>query len=382
MDANSNLRDTTMGGAVSARRWSVQEWLSSESIWSELLARSCADPLFLSWQWLTQWWRYYADGLGLEAEILAFYRGATLVGLAPLYRRTVVRARLLRVQSVQVIGFSWRYAGPLISEYLDVIATPEDVEAVRNECLRQLLSEPGWTELVIGFSAVSAQWREAFSRQVPARGHYARDIDHSVSYHADLGQGFSAYLASLGQSTRRSVWNLRKRLAQEHGDVQFEFVGPDEIDAAFEDLNRLHELRWKRPAFPGERLEFHNSFAKGLAARGELAFSRLRVAGKVVSVLYDIRKGARQYNMKMGFDPMFTSRLSLGLVHFGYALEAAAERGVTLYDFLAGPGQNFDFKRNLGQIRRDLSCAQMLRGWILPSVYRWRDRMRLARPPA
>src|SRR5262249_45493429 len=94
------------------------------------------------------------------------------------------------------------------------------------------------------------------------------------------------------------------------------------------------------------------------------------------SVLYDIRKGRRQYNMKMGFDPSLTNRLSLGLVHFGYAMEAAAERGAVLYDFLAGPGQTFDFKRNLGQIRRDLSCIQVLRGGVLPEIYRWRDRIR------
>jgi len=138
-------------------------------------------------------------------------------------------------------------------------------------------------------------------------------------------------------------------------------------------------LRWNRPAFAGERLEFHKSLAVRLAAQGELAFTRLRVAGNVVSVLYDIRKGTRQYNMKMGFDPAFTTRLSLGLVHFGYAMEAATERGITVYDLLAGPGQSYDFKRNLGQIRRDLSCVQMLRGRVLPALYRWRDRARTLR---
>ncbi len=66
------------------------------------------------------------------------------------------------------------------------------------------------------------------------------------------------------------------------------------------------------PAFSGERLEFHKSFAAHLAAHGEFAFTRLRVAGNVVSVLYDIRKGARQYNIKMGFDPALNNRLSLG----------------------------------------------------------------------
>jgi len=59
------------------------------------------------------------------------------------------------------------------------------------------------------------------------------------------------------------------------------------------------------------------SLAARLVTRGELFFSRLRVGGQVVSVLYDIRKGARQYNIKMGFDPAFSSRVSLGLLHLG-----------------------------------------------------------------
>jgi CelD/BcsL family acetyltransferase involved in cellulose biosynthesis len=278
------------------------------------------------------------------------------------------------------MGLSWRDPIPLISEYLDVIASPPHLDEVREECARMLLDQPAWTEVVIGFTPAGEEWREAFRRSAPTRGgHYTRVLDRSVSYHADLGRGFAAYLKGLGQSTRRSVWNLRRRLAEEHGQVCFEVLAPEEIDSGFSDLNRLHQLRWNRPAFAAERLEFHRSFAARLAARGELAFTRLRVAGKVVSVLYDIRKGARQYNMKMGFDPAFTTRLSLGLVHFGYAMEAAAERGITLYDFLAGPGQTYDFKRNLGQIRRDLSCVQILRGHVLPALYRWRERWRTLR---
>jgi CelD/BcsL family acetyltransferase involved in cellulose biosynthesis len=362
--------------AVAARRWSVREWLGSESAWDSLLARTKADPLFLSWQWVTQWWLCYGGTLGLTPQLLAFYRGDDLVGIAPLYQRQVVRAGIVPARSVQMIGHSWRDPVPLISEYLDVIASPEDLAAVRSECVRVLLDDAQWTELVIGFTAAAREWREQFSRWASSAGHYAREPDHSVSYHADLAQGFEAYLKDLGQSTRRSVWNLRRRLAQEHGTVRLEFLAPEEIDGGFHDLNRLHQLRWNRPAFAGERLEFHRAFAARLAARGELAFTRLRVQGEVVSVLYDIRKGRRQYNMKMGFDPAFSTRVSLGLIHFGYAMEAAAERGITLYDFLAGAGQTHDFKRNLGQVRHDLTCAQLLRGRCLPVLYRWRDRVR------
>jgi CelD/BcsL family acetyltransferase involved in cellulose biosynthesis len=359
--------------ALTLRKWTLEEWLGSEAAWNSLLAQSSADPLFLSWEWLTHWWRFYARGRTLE--ILAFYRGNDLVGLTPLYQRLVTRGGLVLVRSVQVIGLSWRDPEPLISEYLDVIASRDDLGAVRRASLCVLLNESAWTEFVIGLTAAGAEWRDVADREVPSKGHYVRELDRSVSYQADLANGFGAYLRDLGQSTRRSLWNLRRRLT-DHGEVSFEFVAPDEIDSGFSDLNRLHELRWKRPAFTGRRLAFHRTLASRLATQGEFAFSRLRVGGSVVSVLYDIRKGPRQYNMKMGFDPAFSSRVSLGLIHLGYAMEAAADHGVTVYDFLAGPGQTSDYKRHLSQARRALSCVQMLRGRILPALYRWRDRAR------
>ena len=360
--------------ALTLRRWGVDQWLGNAVAWKALLACSSADPLFLSWEWLTHWWQCYGGSLGRAPDILAFYRGEDLVGLAPLYHRLVMRGVLL-AHSVQVIGLSWRDSEPLISEYLDVIAAPQDLGAVRHACLRLLLDEPAWTELVIGYSAAGQQWRDAFARLAPARGHYVRELDRSVSYQADLAQGFGPYLRDLGQSTRRSLWNLRRRLTDQ-GAVSLEFVAAGEIDRGFSDLNRLHQLRWKRPAFTGKRLAFHRSLASRLATHAELALSRLRVGANVVSVLYDIRKGARQYNIKMGFDPAFSSRVSLGLIHLGYAMEDAADRGVAIYDFLAGPGRTSDYKRHLSQSRRALSCVQMLRGRVLPALYRWRDHAR------
>jgi CelD/BcsL family acetyltransferase involved in cellulose biosynthesis len=362
--------------SLTTRHWSLEEWQASEASWNSLMARSDADALFMSWHWLTHWWTRYGTPLGLEAQIMAFYRGGDLVGLAPLYQRAVVRGRLVKARSIQMIGYAFRDPVPLISEYLDVIAAPGDLAEVRDACVSGLHGR--WSELVVGFTPAAQGWKDSMARAAPRRSYYARELDRSVSYHADLSAGFPAYLKQLGQSTRRSVWNLRKRLNEEHGEVRFEFVAPAEIPEAFEDLNRLHQLRWNRPAFSGDRLEFHKTFALGLAERGELALTRLRVSGKTVSVLYDIRKSRRQYNMKMSFDPALTTRLSVGLVHFGYAMEAAAESGMVLYDFLAGRGQNADFKGNLGQIQRKLSCVQVVRGWRLVLLYRWRDRIRKA----
>ena len=361
--------------ALSLRNWSIADWLGNEAAWSRLLARSQADALFLSWDWLTLWWHCFASELSAVPEILAFYRGGDLVGVAPLYRRRVVRGGVLPATSVQLIGVSWRDPGTLISEYLDVIAIAADTELVRHACAQALLSERAWTEWVIGFTTAGRQWCEAFAALDLGQRQYVRDLDRLVSYQADLSCGFGPYMRNLGQSTRRSLWNLRRRLAQQ-GTVSFESLSPAEIDTGFSDLNRLHQLRWHRPAFAGASLEFHRRLATRLAARGELALSRLRVGGRVVSMLYDIRKGTRQYNISLGFDPSFSRRLSLGLIHLGYGMEAAAEDQVRTYDFLAGTGQRSDYKRHLSQACSNLSCIQVLRGYVLPSLYRWHDRAR------
>jgi CelD/BcsL family acetyltransferase involved in cellulose biosynthesis len=360
--------------ALTLRKWSLSDWLASEGAWQGLLARSHADHLFLSWEWLTLWWQCFGDALGGGPEIQAFYRGEELVGIAPLYRRRVKRG-LLHASSVQLIGLSWRDAGaPMISEYLDVVAMPAEADAVRRACVRSLTVDEAWTECVIGFTAAGRQWRDAFAASEPQRSQYLRDLDRLVSYQADLSAGFDAYLRALGRSTRRSLWNLRRRLGA-HGEVSIECVAPGEIDSALQDLNRLHQLRWGKPAFTGARLSFHQNLARHLAGRGELAVSRLRVAGTVVSVLYDIRKGVRQYNINMGFDPNFSGKLSLGLLHLGYAMERAAERTVAIYDFLAGPGQHSDYKRYLSQSQLQLSCVQVLRGRVLPPLYQLHDRL-------
>ena len=360
--------------ALTLRQWNIADWLGSQAAWERLLARSNADALFLSWDWLTLWWHCFAGSLSAAPEILAFYRGGELVGVAPLYRRRVVRSRVVPAISVQFMGVSWRDPRVLISEYLDIVATAPETDAVRCACAQVLLGERAWSEWVIGFTAAGTQWCDAFAANELWQQHYVRDLDCLISYQADLSDGFEGYLRKLGQSTRRSVWNLRRRLAG-YGTVSFELLAAEEVEGGFGDLNRLHQLRWQQPAFSGANLEFHLRLARRLASRGELALSRLRVGAQVVSVLYDIRKGLRQYNISMGFDPSYRGMLSLGLIHLGYSMEAAAERQVRIYDFLAGSGQRTDYKSHLSQARRNLSCVQVLRGYLLPSLYRWHDRV-------
>lgn len=357
------------------RQWTEREWLEAEAVWTDLLGRSNADPLFLSWGWLTHWWQSFGRQRQWDLRILATYRGEQLVGLAPMYRVRANRS-FLKVSSLQFIGVAWRDPTALISEYLDFIAAVGSEAEVRAAFLEHILAERDWSELVISFARSPETWLHSFANSSLGNGagrrYYGRAIEHSVAYQAELKDGFPAYLRGLGQSTRRSLWHLRSRLAS-LGKVQVEQVSEAGIAEGFEQLNRLHELRWGQPAFSADRLRFHLAFAQARAARGELAMSRLLLDGRVVSMLYDIRRSGRQYNLKAGFDPSVARNFSLGYLHFGYAMEAAAERNVQLYDFMAGCGRKTDYKSHLGQQQEKLATVQLLRGMLLPRLYRWHD---------
>ncbi|MBI1735028.1 MAG: glycosyl transferase family 1, partial [Candidatus Rokubacteria bacterium] len=59
----------------------VEEFRVLRDAWNALLAQSRADCVFLTWEWLFTWWKYFSPGR--ELAILAVRDGAELVALAP-----------------------------------------------------------------------------------------------------------------------------------------------------------------------------------------------------------------------------------------------------------------------------------------------------------
>ena len=359
-----------MSQHLTLRRWDEAIWLAEGERWQALLKASGCDPLFLSWQWQTLWWRHFSKSIGGELCLYAGYSGSELVGLAPFYLSSAKR-RCIPVRSAQLIGSSWLKSEPAFSEYLDVIALPTFAHQFRRQVLEQIQRAHEPNEIVVGNTRKATTWLDILS-DLPARSHYMRRVDELISYQADLTDGMQPYLKWLGASTRRALWHKRHRL-EETGSVKLEVVERANTRSAFEDLNRLRALRWGEPVFNGEVMDFHEAFASGLAADAELMITRLWVGDRLASVLYDAVKGTTQYNIQLGFDPAFLHGASLGLLHFGYALEQAVARGITRYDFLAGTGKTSNYKKHLAQHCSELISLQTLIGQPVTQLYRLYD---------
>ena len=93
--------------------------------WNELLAASAADGLFLTWEWLSHWWRHLSAGRRLSLTLVR--AGGELVAIAPLAVRRRRVAGLLPVRSLEFLDDS-----PAV-EYQRPVADPSDLVEITGD---------------------------------------------------------------------------------------------------------------------------------------------------------------------------------------------------------------------------------------------------------
>ena len=123
------------------------------------------------------------------------------------------------------------------------------------------------------------------------------------------------------------------------GGVLFETI-TEGLDAAMDDLFRLHGWRWQDhgagglcgdPAVQG----FHRAAAAALLAAGMLRLHRMSIDGAAVAVCYGFAAKGSAYAYLSGFDPSY-SQLSPGMLIISYAVEQACLERAARFDFLRG----------------------------------------------
>lgn len=367
--------------ALHVRVLNEDQWHAIRDSYQALLSRSRADPLFNSPDWQELWWRHLPRSSGDERlSVHAAYDGTELVGALSVVSGKV-RRRGLAFRSAQLAGSRLFEQRGAVSEYLDVVAVDGREDEVRAACLRSVARHERCSEFVVGWSAASAAWVEAIGVLPRRRWSYVRILDSLTSYQADLGEGFDRYLAALSGNARRSLFNLRRKLS-ERGEVRVARVPDDRIEHGLREMNRLHAMRWGTPALSRETLRVHEDLIARWSGTDRVQLSSLEVAGRTVSMLYDLRLGTTQYNIQMGFDPNFDASVSLGLLHLGYAMEQAAREGVRTYDFLAGSGRSTDYKRRIATQSRQIATVQYLSDPLVATAFRWYDAARRRRSRA
>src|SRR5262249_46385578 len=142
--------------------------------WSDLLAKSTSNTIFLTRDWHQLWWRLAGEG---ELVLLSVRDGDRLIGLAPLIRS----------------GNRWEFAGGAeIADFLDVVADPAYCDEVASAVLDYLGRHGGTAEFRnLRPESVGATGLLAGARR---RGMAAAIDQEDVSPKVELPEDWESYL--------------------------------------------------------------------------------------------------------------------------------------------------------------------------------------------
>lgn len=303
-----------------------------EPEWRALLPQTSANGVFVSPTWLRAWWQEF--GAGRELLLLSVRRQGDLVGVAPLMRD----------------GDRICFAGDTeICDYMDVVATPGEVEAVLSAVLRSLGEEP-WPELVLWAVPEGSPTLDALKAAAPALGLRIDIEPEDVCPRLDLPATWDGYLANLSKKNRHELRRKLRKLSQ-GGEVRLEAIAhPAEVEAALDDFLRLYrQSRADKAAFMTERMErFFRVIVAALAAEAQVEILFLTLSGVRVAAVLCFCTSDESLLYNSGYDPDY-AYLSVGLLSKALALRKAIEEGKRRFDFLRGPEP---YKYDLGATDR------------------------------
>lgn len=293
--------------------------------WSALWRDDPTATPFQSPEWLAPWWRQFGQDLRAVAIARDGANGAWL-GFLPFY---LYREPYTGERQLLQIGIS-------CCDYLDGLFAPACTAPQIRAALELLLSEPGWDVF--------------YASQLPAHSR----LYHAVRQMNECGvrqfEGESCSrmravsFAELPQKIRRNAMHYRS-CAERQGKLELQIADASTWPEAFNALRRLHTERWLERGESGvladsRVLAWHREALPLLDRAGMLRLCSLRLNREIIGVVYSLvdppwRPVRTQYFYLSASSIRYTS-LSPGTLALAFAIERAAEEGVTVIDMLRG----------------------------------------------
>ena len=309
------------------------QFFALQGPWTALTANVPNVPIFLTWEWVSTWWRHFHPGK--ELWVLGVWDASgRLAGIAP-WMLTNDCWGPLRLRGIQFLG-----SGCVCPDHLDVIAGPEEREGVCAAIVGHLSAlRRQWDVLDLQGLAQNSVLKRHL---IAAKGRWL-ERQPQICPFAVLPRDWGAFETNnLSAKKRRFLRYARRRLERDcPGRVNLQRVSePSELDSALDALATLsqkrHRDRGSVSSFKDVRfLAFHREMAALALERGWLRLYQLKVADQVVAVQHGFHYRGVVYDYQKGFDPNW-GRYSPGQLLQAHAIREAVGEGAREFDMLRG----------------------------------------------
>lgn len=336
--------------------------------WNRLLAESCSDTIFLTWEWCEAWWKAYGDGRSLF--VLSAWEGSELAGIAPFYADTARRSCKAWTQ-LRMLG-----GGSGDSDYLDAFTKRGQERKAFVSFFDFLESVPNrWDWLQIEGVPEESPCLAALNEVATEREwKVASEIIPCAALR--LPDTWEDYLDTLRPRIRTKVRSALAYFEQRMKVTPTECESSGDLDSYLAQLFDLHARRWESSSGPGvfrceARRLFYRELSYSALRTGWLALHRLAWGERPLALQFGFRYSNRFYVLQEGYDPSFRM-LRPGTALRAWILREGIERGLSHYDFLAGTARHkLDWGARATVSHRVLVAKKPAAVWIsmsLPSL--------------
>lgn len=305
---------------------------SVRASWQELAA---GRPM-QGWHWNSTWWMHYGQpdtGPQRELMTLVVKDGSHVVAIAPWFLdQTSTRGRVIRFLGEDEI----------CTEYPSILCHPADRARVTSALADYLVNEaPTWDVLELAgieednalVNDLVAHLAEQGFSKFDRRGTFR-------CWKLSLPSSWDEYLQTLSKSHRMQLRRLQKRVLDAGRASVYRLTEAAHFDEAWNVLVDLHQRRRQSLGEPGcfasQRFaSFHRSVARHLLDNGQLGLVWLELAGRPISVEYNLIGSDTTYSYQGGVDPEFLEEQP-GRLSTMQTIQWAIEGGQSTFDFLRG----------------------------------------------
>jgi CelD/BcsL family acetyltransferase involved in cellulose biosynthesis len=298
--------------------------------WNELILKAGSNTIFLTWEWLFNWWICFNSEK--ELKILLVREHKELIGIAPLLlckckRRTAYKIRFLGSTDVG-------------SDYLDFILKKGKENEILNEIITYLiLKENRWQ--IMDLTDIRCQSTSIGLMKKYFENSYDLLIQkYSTCPYIPLPDSPEIYFKSLSPNMRYNIRRKRRKFEQKYKGQFVVVKDKNEINKYFEEFIRLHLNRMKikninSPFTDGSFYEFHKNIISYFIDNDWLRLCFLKLNDVFIASFYIFNYGGKYYYYQSGFDPGW-EKMSPGFLLFSYCIENAIMEDIKEFDFLQG----------------------------------------------
>lgn len=302
-----------------------------ETWWNQLLTNSLDNHPFLTYEWLTLWWKHFGKGKELKLFTIENEREVSLVVPVMYSTCKVLGSRRTKVE----------FAASGDSDYQSFIVTNFQ-EAARgvNQVIESIMQDSNDADCVVFSEVPEDSLTTKLLEGFKGEGFGASCSTTNSCPYVTLPNNYEIYSQTLGSNMRR---NLKVWEKQALKDYRVEFVKYDEMGTVEEGMKIFFDLHQKRQVEKGnygvfsddDKKSFHEDVANAFAKKGWLDLFFLTFNDKPVSAIYSYEYNGKLYAYLCGFDPEY-AKYRPGHLAFKNLIKYGIDKKLKEVDFLRG----------------------------------------------